>query len=146
MIIEFDLNREYVESNHYLVIANTSSYRPGDNIHRKQTGTLTILMGMYDFYFNDEEDGDWEMIYSVDDDGEDIHYMGMWHIKIEYVHAGFKVTADHEEYSIDIYRQETAFWPKVWIWLGADDDRNKGSDFHNLTIPRRKHWCWFGIT
>ena len=144
MIIDFDLNREYLGSDHYVVIANTASYRPGDDIRFSQPGTLKISMNSNEFYFYEEDYAAQEDIFKLDGDNY-IDFMGMWHIKMEYMPTGFKVTADHEEFDVDIYRQETAFWPKVWIWLGADDDENKGSDFHNLTITYKTTGCTSGI-
>ena len=71
----------------------------------------------------------------------------MWHMNIKYSPAGFTVTADHEKLNLDIHilRASTAFWPKVWIWLGADDHDKKGSDVHNLTITYTTTSCTSGI-
>ena len=148
LTIEFDSNREYRGSKHYLVITNTSSYRPDDEIKNFQPGSVKMFMGTDALWLVDEDAyfdvGNYisELIdgYSYQED-----LFGMWHMQIEYSPAGFKVTADHEELNVDLSRQETTFWPKVWIWLGADDDDKKGSDVHNLTITYTTTSCTSGI-
>ena len=44
---------------------------------------------------------------------------------------GSAVFLDVDSVNLSVY---ATYWGEVWLWLGADDDENRGSDFTNTKV------------
>ena len=117
--IESDINKEYACSDHFFVITSTSSF--GTWRWSTQPDRIKIAW-----------DCDTLRIYhpTSEIDAVSASYT-THHITITYTTSSISVTTDIDSVSLSV---SGTYWEEVWLWMGADDDEDRGSDFNNNKV------------
>ena len=117
--IESDVNKEYSCSDHFFVITSTSSW--GTWSWSTQPDRIKIAWNCDSLYIY-HPTGETSGISSS---------IAIHHIVITYSTSSISVVTDVDSVNLSV---DATYWGEVWLWLGADDDENRGSDFTNTKV------------
>ena len=117
--IESDINKEYTCSDHFFVITSTSSF--GTWSWSTQPDRIKIAWNCDQIYIYDPTSNVVAASASLT----------THHITITYTTSSIAVTTDIDSVSLSV---SGTYWGEVWLWMGADDDENRGSDFSNTKV------------
>ena len=117
--IEADVHKEYRCSDHFFVITSNSSYRPFS--FTNEADAVKVVWNCDKIYIY----GPTRQI-SANSSSRTVQ-----HVTIEYTLSKIRVTTDVDSVDISL---SGSYWSKVWVWMGADDDSNYGSDFSDVTV------------
>ena len=120
MRIEADIVKEYGCSDHFVIFASSSTYRPWT--WGSETGVLKIVWNCD--HLNIEGPHTSTSTSSST--------LSKHNLKIYYTQSNVRVTSQLD--SVDFSLSGSYWLSPVYIWIGADDDDNRGSDFTKLDI------------
>ena len=130
LTIESDINKEYDCSDHFFVITSTSSF--GTWTWSSQNDRIKIVWNCKNLY----------IYHPTSSTSSSSESLGIHHLVITYTPTTIRVVTDTD--SVDLSVAGT-YWEEVWLWIGADDDKEHGSDFSNTLVNTSVVYTCSGI-
>lgn len=118
--IEADILKDRYRSNHFFLITSIPNYHGGWTWDKQPT-VLEIGWNSDIVY----------IIGPSQDTFAESSSRTTHHLSMIYTPTTIEVGTDIDNVDIALRGR---YWSKVWIWIGADDDENEGSDFSNVEI------------
>ena len=119
MTIEADIDKKYRCSDHFFVITSSPAYRPWS--WGSETNAIKVVWDCNDLKIIGPSTTKYGPSPSVN-----VHPL-----TIKYSLSNVRVTDELDKVDISL---SGSYWNEVWIWIGADDDEHRGSDFSKVMI------------
>ena len=120
MTIEADVPKTYDCSDHFFVLSSSSSYRPW--VWGSEASVVKVAWNCNNLY-----------IYSPASSTSAVSTtLTTYKLTIYYTPTSIRATTDIGP--IDISISETFWTGDIWLWIGADDDESRGSNYANVKV------------
>lgn len=120
MTIEADVPKTYDCSDQFFVLSSDSSYRPW--VWGSQASVVKVAWNCNNLYIYGPSSSTFATSSTLTTYKQTIYYTP----------TNVRVTTDVG--SIDISLSETYWTGQIWLWIGADDDESRGSNYSNVKV------------